>query len=81
MAYAEGGQSKRCRETLPAIHCVRWLWRNSPRPGTPGEPGGENQTAWDAYLILSRRDASRDPVHMMAILPNGVTILPPKVPF
>jgi hypothetical protein len=48
MAYLEGGQYKRCRETLPAVHCVRWLRRKSSRPGPLGYPSGQNQTAWDA---------------------------------
>jgi len=52
MAYMEGGQSKRCREILPAVHCVRWLWRKSSRSGPQGYPSGEGQTAWDATAFF-----------------------------
>src|ERR1035441_3568622 len=53
----------------PAIHCVRWLRRESSRTGPPGYPSGDDQTAWDATAFSSRRDASLDPMHMIAILP------------
>ena len=69
MAYVEGGQSKRCRETLPEVHCVRWLWRKSSRPGTPRLPGRGELNRMGRYHILSRRDASLDPMCMVAILP------------
>src|ERR1700751_3700446 len=40
MAYVEGGQSKRCRETLPSVHCVSGSGVSHRAPGTPATPAG-----------------------------------------